>query len=54
VNWILKGQLTVNEDDAPEHCPIFVQPVEKKNKLEQAMALVPQIRGIYTSFRRSE
>lgn len=54
VNWILKGQITVNGEDAPEHCPIFVHPVEEKGELEQAMAIVPQIRGIYTSFLRPE
>jgi hypothetical protein len=54
VTSIIKGQLKVSDSNAPEHCPIFIHPVDSKEELAQAVAIVPQIRGIYTSFLRPE
>ena len=54
IQWVTSGRLKVNDDGAPVNCPIFVHPVGKLDILAKAMAIAPQIRGIYTAFLRPE
>lgn len=54
VSLIIKGSVKVSAANAPNHCPIFVHPVEKLDQLAEAMKIAPQVRGIYTSFLRPE
>jgi glycerophosphoryl diester phosphodiesterase len=54
VSLIINGSVKVSAANAPNHCPIFVHPVEKLDQLAEAMKIAPQVRGIYTSFLRPE